>query len=72
VRRQVATAWSREQDVLVAHVESLIMLVWSPDVRPLAEEACRCYNSGAIRASIAVTWTAVTADIFTKLHPAGR
>jgi hypothetical protein len=36
-------------------------------VRPLAQEAWRCYNAGAIRASIAATWTAVTADIITKL-----
>ncbi|GAA3753019.1 hypothetical protein GCM10022225_42170 [Plantactinospora mayteni] len=41
--------------------------VWSPSTRPLVEEAWRCYNSGAIRASIAATWTAVTADIITKL-----
>lgn len=53
--------------MLVADVETMIMQVWSSDVRPLAEEAWRCYNSGAIRASIAATWTAVTADIITKL-----
>jgi hypothetical protein len=41
--------------------------VLSPDVRPLAEEAWRCYNAGATRACIAATWTAVTADIITKL-----
>ncbi|MGC4856558.1 hypothetical protein ACLQ24_25100 [Micromonospora sp. DT4] len=48
-------------------VETLIRQVWSPDVRPLAEEAWRCYNAGATRACIASTWTAVTADIITKL-----
>ncbi|GAA2419678.1 hypothetical protein GCM10010404_92690 [Nonomuraea africana] len=48
-------------------LESLVAQVWSPEVRPLAEEAWRCYNAGAIRASIAATWTAVTADIITKL-----
>ncbi|MER5432887.1 hypothetical protein [Streptomyces sp. NPDC002588] len=48
-------------------VENLIAQVWNPDTRPLAEEAWRCYNSGAIRASIAATWTTVTADIITKL-----
>lgn len=53
--------------VLVVDLETLIAQVWSPDVRPLAEEAWRCYNSGAVRASIATTWTAVTADIITKL-----
>jgi hypothetical protein len=51
----------------VTDMESLIAQVWNPDTRPLAEEAWRCYNSGAIRASIAATWTAVTADIITKL-----
>ncbi|RDV49125.1 MULTISPECIES: hypothetical protein [unclassified Streptomyces] len=51
----------------VTDVESLIAQVWNPDTRPLAEEAWRCYNSGAIRASIAATWTAVTADIIAKV-----
>jgi hypothetical protein len=41
--------------------------VWNPEIRPLAEEAWRCYNAGAFRASIAATWTAVTADIISKL-----
>jgi hypothetical protein len=36
-------------------------------VRPLAEEAWRCYNAGAIRASIAATWSAVSADVIVKL-----
>ncbi|TXS52622.1 hypothetical protein EAO75_07965, partial [Streptomyces sp. uw30] len=51
----------------VTDVESLLAQVRNPDTRPLAEEAWRCYNSGAIRASIAATWTAVTADIIAKL-----
>lgn len=51
----------------MADLESLIAQVWNPDVRPLAEEAWRCYNTGAIRASIATTWTAITADTITKL-----
>jgi hypothetical protein len=53
--------------VRVADLETFIAQVWSPDVRPLAEETWRCYNSGAIRACIATTWTAVTADIITKI-----
>jgi hypothetical protein len=53
--------------VRVIDVETLIRQVWSPDVRPLAEEAWRCYDAGAARACIAATWTAVTADIITKL-----
>ncbi|MEU6261721.1 hypothetical protein [Saccharopolyspora shandongensis] len=48
-------------------VEILIGQVWSPDVRPLVEEAWRCYKAGAVRAGIASTWTAVAADIVTKL-----
>lgn len=48
-------------------LENLLTQVWDPDTRPLAEEAWRCYNAGAIRASIAATWTAVTADIISKL-----
>jgi hypothetical protein len=36
-------------------VETLIGQVWSPDVRPLVEEAWRCYNAGATRASIGTT-----------------
>ncbi len=48
-------------------VETYIGQVWSPDVRPLAEEAWRCYNAGATRSCIGATWTAVTADIIAKL-----
>lgn len=51
----------------VTDLENLLTQVWNPDTRPLAEEAWRCYNSGAIRASIAAIWTAITADIITKL-----
>jgi hypothetical protein len=31
-------------------LEGLIAQVWSPDVRPLVEEAWRCYNAGAMTA----------------------
>jgi hypothetical protein len=51
----------------VVDVETYLGQVWNSDVRPLAQEAWRCYNAGAIRASIAATWTAVAADIITKL-----
>lgn len=43
------------QNVGVTDVETLIRQVWSPDIRPLVEEAWRCYNAGAIRACIATT-----------------
>ncbi|MET8381686.1 hypothetical protein ABZV14_01635 [Streptosporangium canum] len=61
----VWSAWVKNG--VVADVESLIGQVWGPDVRPLVEEAWRCYNAGAIRACITTTWSAVTADIITKL-----
>ncbi|GAA1503705.1 hypothetical protein GCM10009827_016050 [Dactylosporangium maewongense] len=48
-------------------VETLIRQVWSPDVRPLADEAWRYYNAGATRACITAIWTAITVDIITKL-----
>ncbi len=48
-------------------LDSLLTQVWNPDIRPLAEEAWRSYNAGAVRASIAATWTAITADIISKL-----
>jgi hypothetical protein len=53
--------------VQMADLETLLAQVWSPEVRPLIDEAWRCYNAGATRACIAATWTAVTADIITKL-----
>lgn len=43
-------------------LENLLAQVWNPDARPLAEEAWRCYNSGAIRAGIAATWMMALAD----------
>ncbi|TWH52639.1 hypothetical protein L612_002000000500 [Rhodococcus rhodochrous J38] len=51
----------------MTELEHALTQVWNSDTRPLADEAWRCYNSGAIRASIAATWTAVTADIIAKL-----
>ena len=36
-------------------------------MRALAEEAWRCHNAGAIRASIAATWSAVSADVIVTL-----
>lgn len=59
-------ARGKGRDVAV-ELETLVAQVWSPDVRPLAEEAWRCYNAGAIRASITATWSAVSADIIVKL-----
>lgn len=51
----------------MADLDTLVNQVWNPETRRLAGEALRCYNAGAYRASIAATWTAVTADIITKV-----
>jgi hypothetical protein len=51
----------------LTEIESMLTQVWSPGTRPLADEAWRCYNAGAMRASIAATWTAVTADLMAKV-----
>jgi hypothetical protein len=48
-------------------IDGLIAQVWSPESRALAEEAWDCYNAGAMRGSIAVTWAAVLADIIAKI-----
>jgi hypothetical protein len=53
-------------------LETLVAQVWNPDVRPLAEEAWRCYNAGAIRASIAATWSAVSAGHHREVDSPGR
>jgi hypothetical protein len=51
----------------VTDLERQVSQVWSADVRRLVDEAVRCYNAGAIRASIAATWTAVIAEIIEKI-----
>ncbi|GAT68786.1 hypothetical protein PS9374_04451 [Planomonospora sphaerica] len=48
-------------------LEGHLHRVWNPDVRPVMEEALRCYTAGAIRASIAQTWIAVVADLTEKI-----
>jgi hypothetical protein len=53
-----AGGWKAEAPV--ADLDTLVGQVWNPEVRNLATEALRSYNAGAIRASIAATWTAVT------------
>ncbi|WP_327259893.1 MULTISPECIES: hypothetical protein [unclassified Streptomyces] len=40
--------------------------VYNPDVRPLVQEAHRCYSSGSARGAIVLVWTAVCADLITK------
>ncbi|MFE4801680.1 hypothetical protein ACFRFL_43670 [Streptomyces sp. NPDC056708] len=40
--------------------------VCNPDVRPLVQEAHRCYSSGSARGAIVPVWTAVCADLITK------
>lgn len=41
--------------------------VHDPDVRPLVREALRCYTSGAARACVVLTWTAVCTDLINKI-----
>ncbi|MGV0585459.1 hypothetical protein ABQE45_17100 [Mycobacteroides chelonae] len=48
-------------------IENLLTQVWDPESRSLAEEAWRCYNAGATRASVVATWTAVIADVISKV-----
>ena len=48
-------------------VDAQIQEVWNPETRTLATEAWQCYNSGAVRASITITWTAVTTDLIAKI-----
>ncbi|MEU8205822.1 hypothetical protein [Streptosporangium sp. NPDC049046] len=48
-------------------LEGQIHRVWNPDVRPLMEEALRCYHAGALRAGIGQTWIAVVADLTEKI-----
>jgi hypothetical protein len=51
----------------VPELETMLTRIWNPEIRPLAEEAWRSYNAGAVRAAIASTWTAVTADVIGKI-----
>ncbi|MFI7048933.1 hypothetical protein [Streptosporangium sandarakinum] len=48
-------------------LEGQIHRIWNPDVRPLMEEALRCYHAGAFRAGIGQTWIAVVADLTEKI-----
>ncbi|MEU2959094.1 hypothetical protein ACIOEY_27475 [Streptomyces albidoflavus] len=47
-------------------LEERVARVFNPEVRPLVKEAHRCYASGAARAAIVLTWTAVCADLIYK------
>lgn len=46
----------------------MLTKVWNPGTRSFADEAWRCYNAGALRATIAATWTAITADAISKIE----
>ena len=48
-------------------IETMLVNVWNSGSRPFVMEAWHCYNAGAIRASIAATWTSVSADIIAKI-----
>jgi hypothetical protein len=47
-------------------LEERVNRVFNPDVKPLVQEAHRCYATGAARAAIVLTWTAVCADLIHK------
>lgn len=47
-------------------LEDRVGRVFNPEVRPLVQEAYRCYSTGAARGAIVLTWTAVCADLITK------
>ncbi|MFM9452415.1 hypothetical protein [Streptomyces europaeiscabiei] len=47
-------------------LEDRVSRVFNPEVRPLVQEAYRCYTTGAPRGAIVLTWTAVCADLITK------
>jgi hypothetical protein len=49
-------------------LDDLVNRVVNPDVRPLVKEAHRCYATGAPRAAIVLTWTAVCADLIYKIE----
>ncbi|MFE7046648.1 hypothetical protein ACFU9X_47080, partial [Streptomyces atratus] len=49
-------------------LDDLVNRVVNPDVRPLVREAHRCYATGAARAAIVLTWTAVCADLVHKIE----
>jgi hypothetical protein len=56
-------------------LEDRVNRVVNPDVRPLVQEAYRCYASGSARGAIVLAWTAVCADLITKaqiLHEDGE
>ena len=53
---------------LVTDLEEQVAGVWNPDVRPLVAEAFRCYSTGAARACITLTWTAVCSDLIEKVR----
>ena len=49
-------------------IDDLIQRVWDLETRSLVSEAWQCYNAGAYRATISSTWTAITADLITKIE----
>ncbi|WP_052442673.1 hypothetical protein [Streptacidiphilus neutrinimicus] len=48
-------------------LEVQLARVANAEVRPLVKEAHRCYTTGAARAAIVLTWTAVCADLIDKI-----
>ncbi|WP_141217080.1 hypothetical protein [Rhodococcus sp. 14-2483-1-2] len=51
----------------MADIDELVSQVWNPASKVLAAEVWRCYNAGAVRASIVSLWTTITVDLITKI-----
>jgi hypothetical protein len=56
----------QERAARMIDLEERVGRVFNPEVRPLVQEAYRCYTTGAARGAIVLTWTAVCADLITK------
>jgi len=54
--------------VRLPDLEEAISRVWNPEIRPLVDEAYRCYSLGTPRAAIALAWVAVCTDILAKVE----
>lgn len=52
----------------LSDIELLALNCWSDESKGYIEEAIRCYNAGAYRASIVTTWIAVVFDLIDKIR----
>ena len=59
---------STNQDNTVIDLDEALLRVRSPEAKADACEAIACYNGGAYRAAIVMTWAAVAYDIMAKVR----